>query len=41
MWKSVIAMALLSAESPGTDLPRRVELDIDPQVMAGIGVASR
>lgn len=33
----VFAMALLSVESAGTDVPRSVEVDIDPQVMLGIG----
>jgi hypothetical protein len=35
MWTPVFAMALLSMESAVTDVPRRVELDVDPQVMVG------
>lgn len=37
MWTPVFAMALLSVESAGTDVRRRVGVDIDPQVMLGIG----
>jgi hypothetical protein len=37
MWTSVFAMAMLSVESAGTDVPRRVEVNIDPQVMLGVG----
>jgi hypothetical protein len=37
MWTPVLVMALLSVESAGTDVPRQLGLDIDPQVMLGIG----
>ena len=37
MWTPVFTMALLAVESAGTEFPPRVEVDIDPQVMLGIG----